>query len=341
MPGTGLERCPDSPSAGLAEPGGGKHRAAPAPFASRCLSSAGTGARAGGAVCLLPAAAGADGGREGCGEGARSRGRERRSAGAAAWRGAPEAGGASRGPGGRRAGTEPRGLCSPGGFAGRAVLPAEGLPGSTRLRPRSASSGARAGRASPAAGGVWGEAPGCRQDSSHKLRPQRGRRQQHAEPRPAWAPSSLALAVGATPAAHPRLYRGLQQVLMGLWPSRGAFPTWVPCAHRVPPLHLPVGTQGSARQGAPHHAAGGDRRQRGHQKHWAMEVAQHGSECHGLTAASRPPLPSSTRCARRCASRAPDYHLVWSLYSGCNLMLSKLVFTRDKAAIRGLFLFSQ
>lgn len=59
------------------------------------------------------------------------------------------------------------------------------------------------------------------------------------------------------PLLHTHGCRGLQQVLTGLRPSRGAFPTWVPCAHQVPPLHLPMGTQGSARQGAPHHAAGG------------------------------------------------------------------------------------
>lgn len=140
--------------------------------------------------------------------------------------------------------------------------------------------------------------------------------------------------------------RGLRQALTGLRLSRGSFPAWVPCAQRVPPLHLPVGTQGSARPGAeggelPHTVWLGDRGQRGHRKHGAVAVVQRGSECHGPTAASRTPLPSSTRCARRCASRAPDYHLVLSRYSGCNLMLSKLVFTRDKAAIRGLFLFSQ
>lgn len=50
------------------------------------------------------------------------------------------------------------------------------------------------------------------------------------------------------------------------------------------------------------------------------------------------PLPGSTRCA---GTVPPDYHLVWSRCSGCNMMLSKLVFTRDKAAIRGLCLFSQ
>lgn len=56
-----------------------------------------------------------------------------------------------------------------------------------------------------------------------------------------------------------------------------------------------------------------------------------------------PVLPAARRhpLCRHSASRAPDYHLVWSLCSGCNLMLSKLVFTRDKAAIRGLFLFSR
>lgn len=48
--------------------------------------------------------------------------------------------------------------------------------------------------------------------------------------------------------------------------------------------------------------------------------------------------PGAPRCAGRMQAGcllAPDYHLVWSRGSGCNLMLSKLVFTRDMAAIRG------
>lgn len=148
-------------------------------------------------------------------------------------------------------------------------------------------------------------------------------RWQHIKPCPAGAWPTPALAVGAIHGAHRWLQRaGLRRALTGPQPSHGAFSLpRVPCAHRVPPLHLHLSAQGHGSNGsagaggrgpgsscAPQGSAELLRRvgsgwQQNHRLHRAPAVLRCWSRCHGLSGTTGPG-PRTPRCPAAPAVQA-------------------------------------